>query len=233
MPTIPHPPPLAAEGREGAARAASRLSAASAPCELKPSRLITPWSASSRNSRGRGLPGCGSGVMVPTSTKPKPTRSRASGTSAFLSKPAAMPTGFGKLSPNTRSASRLSSRGAGGSGANFSILIASPWASSGSSARRNGRARRSSKPITVPAPEKPAGRRSRRAAAAPSAPPTAAARRRDAETDRRRGSAPISAPAPSASPSTATSIKSHCPAKCLAAVSATCAAVEKWMKPSR
>ena len=170
MPTIPHPAPLAGEGREGAARAASRRSTASAPCELKPSRLITPASASSRNSRGRGLPACGFGVMVPTSTKPKPTRSSASGTSAFLSKPAAIPTGFGKLSPNTRIASRLSSAAARGSGANFSILIASPCASSGSSACKNGRARRSNRPITVSAPAARAARRPHRATAAPSAP---------------------------------------------------------------
>ena len=33
---------------------------------------MTAWSGSRRNSRGRGLPGCGSGVTVPISTKPKP-----------------------------------------------------------------------------------------------------------------------------------------------------------------
>ena len=38
-----------------------------------------------RKIRGFGLPACGSGVIVPTSTKPKPRRSAASGTSAFLS----------------------------------------------------------------------------------------------------------------------------------------------------
>ena len=90
MPTMP--------ARAGArARAAPRT--ASAPSLLKPSRLITASSASSRNRRGRGLPGCGSGVTVPTSTKPKPSRSSASGTSAFLSKPAAMPTGLGNVRP--------------------------------------------------------------------------------------------------------------------------------------
>ena len=99
------------------ARAASRASTAASPSLLKPKRLITASSASRRNSRGRGLPGCGSGVTVPTSTKPKPTRSSASGTSACLSKPAASPTGLGKVSPNARVASRASSGTALGSGA--------------------------------------------------------------------------------------------------------------------
>jgi hypothetical protein len=45
--------------------------------------------------RGRGLPGCGSGVTVPISTKPKPRPSSASGTSACLSKPGAIPIGLG------------------------------------------------------------------------------------------------------------------------------------------
>ena len=68
-------------------------------------RLMTASSRSSRNSRGRGLPVCGFGVTVPISTKPKPSRSSASGTSAFLSKPAAMPTGLGKFRPKARTAS--------------------------------------------------------------------------------------------------------------------------------
>ncbi len=52
--------------------------------------------------RGFGLPGCGRGVSVPTSTKPKPRSSSASGTSAFLSKPAAMPRGLGKSRSHSR-----------------------------------------------------------------------------------------------------------------------------------
>ena len=56
--------------------------------------------------------------------------------------------------------------------------------------------------------------------------------RRDAGTARRRARVPISAhrqarshrPRPASGPS--------CPAKCFAAVSRICAAVEKWMKPS-
>ena len=46
---------------------------------------MTAWSSVSRKMRGFGLPGCGSGVTVPTSAKPKPSPSSASGTSAFLS----------------------------------------------------------------------------------------------------------------------------------------------------
>ena len=49
--------------------------------------------------RGRGLPGCGSGVTVPTSTKPKPSPSNASMCAPFLSIPAARPTGLGKVRP--------------------------------------------------------------------------------------------------------------------------------------
>jgi hypothetical protein len=46
--------------------------------------------------RGFGLPGCGRGVIVPTSTKPKPSAASASMCAPFLSSPAASPTGFGK-----------------------------------------------------------------------------------------------------------------------------------------
>jgi hypothetical protein len=56
-------------------RFASRTAAAACPRLLKPSRLITAASCASRNSRGLGLPAWGSGVSVPTSTKPKPSPS--------------------------------------------------------------------------------------------------------------------------------------------------------------
>lgn len=56
--------------------------------------LITALSSGSLKTRGFSLPGCGSGVTEPTSTKPKPIRSRDETTSPFLSKPAATPTGF-------------------------------------------------------------------------------------------------------------------------------------------
>ena len=49
--------------------------------------------------RGFGLPGCGLGVTVPTSTKPKPMAPKASMQRAFLSRPAARPTRFGKRRP--------------------------------------------------------------------------------------------------------------------------------------
>ena len=58
-------------------------------------RLMTAWSSGSRNSRGRGLPACGSGVTVPVSTKPKPSRISAATATASLSKPAARPIGLG------------------------------------------------------------------------------------------------------------------------------------------
>ena len=53
------------------------------------------------------LPLCASGVSVPTSTKPKPMARSWRGTRAFLSKPAAMPTGLGKSRPSTVWAKRL------------------------------------------------------------------------------------------------------------------------------
>ena len=59
-----------------------------------------------------------------------------------------------------------------------------------------------------------------------------AADRRDAGTARRRARPRISVHRPARPPSTATSSRPVWPAKCLAAVSLTCSAVEKWMKPS-
>ena len=76
------------------------------PSLLKPNRLIAARSGASRNRRGRGLPGCGRGVTAPTSQKPKPVRRVASGALAFLSKPAATPTGLGRARPATEVASR-------------------------------------------------------------------------------------------------------------------------------
>ncbi len=58
---------------DSARRAASRRATTSAPSLLKPIRLTTARSAGSRNSRGCGLPGCGSPVTVPISTWPKPS----------------------------------------------------------------------------------------------------------------------------------------------------------------
>src|SRR6185437_4552403 len=130
------------------ARAASRASTTGAPSLLKPRRLITARSASRRKIRGRGLPACARGVTVPTSTKPKPRRSSASGTTAFLSKPGATPTGLGKFSPNARTAISGGSAAARATGISRNALSVSAWASSGSRARSSGRDRRSNRPIT-------------------------------------------------------------------------------------
>ena len=79
---------------------------AAAPSLLKPKRLMTARSRDRRNRRGRGLPGCGRGVAAPTSTKPKPARPSAATAWAFLSRPAARPSGFGRSRPARRVASR-------------------------------------------------------------------------------------------------------------------------------
>ena len=52
-----------------------------------------------RNTRGRGFPGCGSGVTPPISRKPKPNAATASTNSPCLSSPAARPSGLGNSSP--------------------------------------------------------------------------------------------------------------------------------------
>src|SRR2546430_1151739 len=80
---------------------ARREATASAPSLLKPMRLITPEISGTRKSRGFGFPGCAFAVTVPISAKPKPRPSHAGSTSAFLSKPAARPTGFGNFNPKT------------------------------------------------------------------------------------------------------------------------------------
>ena len=52
--------------------------------------------------RGFGLPGCASGVTVPTSTLPKPIAPKASMQRPFLSSPAARPMRFGKAQAGER-----------------------------------------------------------------------------------------------------------------------------------
>ena len=69
-------------------------------------RLITAWSGSRRNSRGRGLPACGRGVTVPVSTKPNPSRISAGTATAFLSNPAARPIGLANRRPSTSTGQR-------------------------------------------------------------------------------------------------------------------------------
>ena len=55
-----------------------------------------------RKMRGFGLPGCASGVTVPTSTLPKPIAPKASMQRPFLSSPAARPMRFGKAQAGER-----------------------------------------------------------------------------------------------------------------------------------
>jgi len=73
----------------------------STPKLLKPKRFTIPCASFTLNKRGLGLPGCGRGVTVPISIKPKPNAAMPSITAPFLSKPAAKPTGFGKVIPIT------------------------------------------------------------------------------------------------------------------------------------
>src|SRR6202020_528715 len=75
---------------------------------------------------------------VPTSTKPKPSLSIAPGTSAFLSNPAASPSGLGNFRPRSSTASRASEDGASAGGAIFNPLIAARWAVSAGRRLRTG-----------------------------------------------------------------------------------------------
>ena len=110
-----------------------RAAIASQPWLLKPKRLIEARSSLRRNSRGFGLPGCAIGVAAPTSIKPKPALDKGATTSAFLSKPAAKPTGLGMFKPATLVARRLDVTGPGvGARPIFRALIAKPCANSGS-----------------------------------------------------------------------------------------------------
>jgi hypothetical protein len=59
--------------------------------------LMIAMSSSRRKTLGLGFPGCGSGVIVPISTKPNPILNKPFSASAFLSKPAAHPIGFSKV----------------------------------------------------------------------------------------------------------------------------------------
>src|SRR5258706_6746548 len=116
----------------------------STPWFLNPSRLMMASCSARRNMRGLALPGCGRGVTVPISTKPKPSAASASMYSPFLSSPAASPTGFGKRIPITvrdssRSAPAPRSAAAGPSVA--SDFSAKSWATSGSRRKSAARAR--------------------------------------------------------------------------------------------
>ncbi len=63
--------------------------------------LITALSSGNLNTLGLSLPSCGSGVTDPTSTNPKPIFNNPSTASPCLSKPAAMPTGFLNVRPQS------------------------------------------------------------------------------------------------------------------------------------
>ena len=71
----------------------------SEPELLNPSLLIKASSSSRRNILGLGFPYWLRGVTVPTSTNPNPNLNKELYTSASLSKPAAIPIGFGIFFP--------------------------------------------------------------------------------------------------------------------------------------
>ena len=79
----------------------SRLTASSTPSLLKPIRLIMAWSSLRRNNLFLGFPACPFGVSVPISINPNPKLDNCLYKTAFLSKPAARPTGLGNFKPNT------------------------------------------------------------------------------------------------------------------------------------
>ena len=87
------------------ARRRNRAAAAAAPSLLNPIRFTSARSAGSRNIRGRGLPGCGRAVTVPTSTNPNPSAPSPATARASLSNPAASPTGPGNSRPSARTRS--------------------------------------------------------------------------------------------------------------------------------
>ena len=72
----------------------------STPSLLKPILLITALSSNNLNNRFLGFPSCGFGVTVPISIKPNPKLENSLINFAFLSRPAARPTGLGNLIPN-------------------------------------------------------------------------------------------------------------------------------------
>ena len=60
-------------------------------------RLITPSSSNNLQTLVPSFPGCGNGVILPTSTKLNPVFNKLTGQSQCLSKPAASPIGPGKV----------------------------------------------------------------------------------------------------------------------------------------
>ena len=117
---------------------------ASRPSLLKPSRLISARASGRRNMRGFGLPGCASGVTVPTSMKPKPSAASPSMQRPFLSSPAARPTRFGKVRPASVTGSAMRRCAQAHCSGVFCKRASEPSVSScacsGSRPKRNGRA---------------------------------------------------------------------------------------------
>ena len=94
------------------ARCEPRAAPAAWPSLLKPSRLITASSSGSRNMRGFGLPACGSGVTVPTSTKPKPSaEQRVRHLGVLVEAGRHADAGWGKCSPKAVDAPAAASSG--------------------------------------------------------------------------------------------------------------------------
>ena len=184
-----------------AGRFASRALAASWPPLLKPSRLIAPRSRISRNTRGRGLPGCGRGVTVPISVKPKPMASSAPGTRAILVEAGRHADRIGKIAARRRLAQpcgrrrrRADKRPAS------SARSVSSWARSGSRNSRPDCAMLMMPPIkAAPLRAGCAGRLSPSSQGlAQSADADRQLRHKDAGKGRRPAPAPISARGPSA-----------------------------------
>ena len=63
--------------------------------------MIRDWSLFNLKILFFLFPGCGWGVTVPISIKPNPKLDSSLKSSAFLSNPAASPTGFGNFIPKT------------------------------------------------------------------------------------------------------------------------------------
>ena len=189
----------------------------------------------SRNTRGEGLPSCGTGVTVPISAKPQPSCRMASGTRASLSKPAAIPTGLGNVKPAnvTPSAASSGADAAGNTPSSSDFNVISCASSGGSSVSARGA--KSNSIFSMPRiPWATSARRPRRAAAQ-------IRHRRWRSAARRRGAGSTSPPREtsqrSVSPRTCVSnwinTRSCLPRKCLASVPAICSRVDKWIYPSR
>ena len=118
---------------------------AARPSLLKPSRLISAPASGMRNMRGFGLPGCASGVTVPTSTKPKPIAPKRVDAAAVLVEPCGQADAVGKASgprssPGRRHARLRDSATSGVRWIRASAASVRSCACSGSSPNRKGRA---------------------------------------------------------------------------------------------